>query len=73
MIVTYCPKCNRIFYSNRIGNYCRKCGSVLTDVPLDMQSVSDMSLNERYRLAYRLTNDYDNLSSEIRTRSDRTK
>ena len=65
MLVTYCPKCNRMFYSNRINNYCKKCGSLLTDVPIGMEDVTNMTLNERYRLAYRLTNDYDNLTDEI--------
>lgn len=64
MFITFCKNCNRIFYSNRISNYCKKCGSVLTDVPLDLKTVTDMSLNERYRLSYRLTNEYDVLIDE---------
>ncbi len=64
MFVTYCKKCNHIFYSNRIGNYCRKCGSVLADVPSGVADVAKLSLNERYRLAYRLTNEYHKLISE---------
>ncbi len=75
MFVTYCTKCNRIFYSKRIGNYCRKCGSVLTDVPSGFSEVTELSINERYRLAYRLTNEYDQLVKEAedkRLRSSRS-
>ncbi len=64
MFVRYCKKCNRFYYSNRISNYCKKCGSVLVDVPAAFETVSNQSLNERYRLAYRLTHEYDELKKE---------
>lgn len=60
MYVRYCKKCNHFYYSNRISNYCKKCRSVLVDVPDDFSKVSSQSLNERYRLAYKLTNGYNN-------------
>lgn len=55
MRVTYCKHCNRFFYSNRISNYCKICSGVLKDVPEKFDVIVKQTINERYRLAYKLT------------------
>lgn len=64
MRVTYCKQCNHFYYSNRISNYCKKCRSVLVDVPDSYETFAAQSLNDRYRLAYKLTREYKDLKSK---------
>ena len=54
---TYCSKCNSFFYSNKPGHYCRRCCSVLKQLDLSYEQFAALSVNERYRLAYSLTNE----------------
>lgn len=56
MYITYCKKCNHFFYQSRIKNYCSECKSLLIRVPMDQEEFFNLSANERYRLAYKLTN-----------------
>ncbi|MBQ3426333.1 MAG: hypothetical protein IJH37_04195 [Clostridia bacterium] len=53
---TYCKKCNRFYFTNKAEHYCRKCGSILNDIPPDYKEFTNMPLTERYKLAYKLTN-----------------
>lgn len=71
MRITYCKKCNRFFYSPTISNYCRGCKSPVIEVPMDYGKFLELSINERYRLAYRLTNEYDTLARELKENADR--
>lgn len=64
MRVTYCKQCNHFYCSNRISNYCKKCGAVLVDVPDSYEKFASQSLNDRYRLAYKLTREYKDLKSK---------
>ncbi len=56
MKVTYCRECNHIYYSNRVGHYCRKCGALLVEAGGSFSEISEMNINERYKLAYELSN-----------------
>ncbi|MBQ3124617.1 MAG: hypothetical protein IJC09_04255 [Clostridia bacterium] len=56
MYVSYCKKCNHFFYKSRISNYCKECQSPLIRVPMEKEEFFKLSANERYRLAYKLTN-----------------
>lgn len=56
MYIVYCKKCNRFFCKSRIANYCRECKSVLIKVPMEKEEFFELSVNERYKLAYKLTN-----------------
>lgn len=64
MRITYCKQCNSFSYSNRISNYCRQCKKPLIEVPMNFKKFTSLSINERYRLAYRLTNEYDAVLKE---------
>ncbi|GEM_PF-4929068 len=55
MYITYCTKCNKFFCTNKLGHYCRKCSSVIKHVPISYEDFAKQSANERYRLAYELT------------------
>ena len=55
MYVTYCPKCNRFFCFSRITHYCPKCHNVLVEAGVGYEEFMEQSANERYSLAYRLT------------------
>lgn len=66
MRVTYCKKCNRFFYSPAVSNYCRGCRHPAMEVPVDYGKFLELTINERYRLAYRLTNEYDRLVEELK-------
>lgn len=59
MRITYCPQCNNFFYSKRISNYCKTCRTQLYLVPIPFDEFTKLSLNERYVLAYQITNDYE--------------
>lgn len=61
MRVYYCAACNRFSSTQHINNYCRKCRTPLIVVPMDFTEFSALGINERYRLAYRLTNEYEKL------------
>ena len=52
---TYCAQCNQFFYSNKLSHYCRKCGALLADIPMDYEEFTSLSLPQRYKLAYKLT------------------
>ena len=52
---TYCKKCNRFLYTNKTEHYCRKCGTLLAEIPMDYEQFTALSLTERYKLAYKLT------------------
>ena len=58
---TYCSKCNHFFYSYRLSHYCGRCGTLLVDIPLKYEEFTALSANERYRLAYELTQKYNEL------------
>ncbi len=68
MRITYCKKCNHFFYSPTISNYCRGCKKPVVEVPMDYGDFLELSINERYRLAYRLTHEYDALAEELKQR-----
>lgn len=55
MYITYCVKCNKFYCTNRISHYCRKCSSVIVNVPISYEEFTKQSANERYRLAFELT------------------
>lgn len=57
MYITYCRKCNHFFYKTRTENYCRECKTLLVHVPMTKEEFFALSVNERYKLAYKLTND----------------
>ncbi|MEE1350977.1 MAG: hypothetical protein UHM23_02850 [Clostridia bacterium] len=60
MYISYCKKCNQFFYISRKSNYCRECKCPIIPVPISMDEFSKMTINERYRLAYKLSNN-DNM------------
>lgn len=55
MNITYCRKCNHFFYQSKISHYCKNCKSVLIEVDMASEEFFKLSVNERYRLAYKLT------------------
>ena len=57
MHIIYCKKCNHFSYQSRIGNYCKECKSPVMQVNVEPQEFYNMSINDRYRLAYKLTNE----------------
>ena len=57
MYVAYCKKCNHFSYLTRISNYCKECKNPIIKLDISMEEFVDMSLNERYKLAYKLTNE----------------
>lgn len=57
MYIIYCKKCNHFSYISRISNYCKNCKSPVLRVPMEAEDFFNLSVNERYKLAYKLTND----------------
>lgn len=55
MKVTYCTQCNVFFFTHSNAHYCRSCHTPIFVLPMDLKTFSDLSLNERYKLAYKLT------------------
>ncbi len=70
MQILYCTHCNRFFFTKRIMNFCRGCRKPLLDVPMKLEEFTELSANNRYRLAYRLTNEYEQLLDEMKSRAD---
>ena len=60
MFIVYCKKCNHFSYMSKVSNYCKECKTPLMRVPVTMEEFSELSLNERYKLAYQLTNNQEN-------------
>lgn len=56
MYVSYCKNCNKFSYVSRISNYCKECKSPVVRVPMPTEEFFELSVNERYKLAYKLTN-----------------
>lgn len=59
MFIVYCKKCNHFSYMSKVSNYCKECKTPLMRVPVTMEEFSELSLNERYKLAYQLTNNQE--------------
>ncbi len=59
MIITYCRKCNHFYTSNRISNYCKSCKAPTLTVDMEYSEFYNMDINDRYKLAYKLTAEYD--------------
>lgn len=57
MRVVYCRKCNHFSFQSKTGNYCKDCKTPLVEAPVSVLEYNNMSINERYRLAYKLTNE----------------
>lgn len=57
MNIAYCKNCNRFSYISRKSNYCRECNAPIMMLDMSEKEFFELSLNERYRLAYKLTND----------------
>ncbi len=57
MFVTYCKRCNKFAFQSRRGNYCRECRGPLMILDIPYEKFSEMTLNQRYRLAYKLTHE----------------
>lgn len=70
MRVYYCKKCNHFSYATKIRNYCIKCRTPILEVPMDFNTFAKLSINERYRMAYRMTNEYDALTAELRNNKE---
>lgn len=66
MRVYYCKRCNHFSYAAKIRNYCIKCRTPLLEVPMGFDAFTKLSINERYRMAYRMTNEYDALAVELK-------
>ena len=60
MYVAYCKKCNHFSYLTRISNYCRECKKPIIRLDISVEEFANMSLKERYKLAYKLTNEENN-------------
>lgn len=58
MHVTYCPVCNTFLYTNSKMHYCRKCRTLISVLDIDYMEFSRLSVNERYKLAYQLTEEH---------------
>ena len=43
-------------YCNTKINYCRKCGALLVEAGGSFSEISEMNINDRYKLAYELSN-----------------
>lgn len=56
MYISYCKKCNHFAYESRIRNYCKECKKPLMRAPVTPEEYFNLSVNERYKLAYKLTN-----------------
>ena len=56
MYVAYCKKCNHFSYLTRTSNYCKECKQLIIKPDISVEEFAKMSLNERYKLAYKLTN-----------------
>lgn len=56
MRIIYCKKCNHFFYQSRMSNYCKECKSPVIQVNITAEEFYNMPINDRYRLAYKLTN-----------------
>ncbi len=59
MYIAYCKKCNQFFYISRIRNYCTECRTPLMRMDMSIEEFSELSLNDRYKLAYKLTNNQE--------------
>lgn len=70
MRIVYCSKCNSFTCSNQIKNHCLKCKSVVREVPMSFEKYSALSINERYRLAYQLTNNYEQTYEQLTKHND---
>ncbi len=57
MKIIYCKKCNHFSFQSRMSNYCKECKSPVIHVDLTPEEFYDLSINDRYRLAYKLTNE----------------
>lgn len=55
MYITYCKKCNHFYYQSKVSHYCKNCRSVLAEVDIPPETFFKLSANDRYRLAYKLT------------------
>lgn len=55
MRVIYCKKCNHFSYQSAISNYCKECKSPVIPVDVSPEEFFNLPINERYRLAYKLT------------------
>lgn len=44
-------------YQSKISNYCKECKNPITPVDISPEKFFDMPINERYKLAYKLTNE----------------
>lgn len=73
MIVTYCKKCDRYFYMSKRGSYCRACKAPSVQVPIEPEVFLKLPLSSRRRLAYRLTNEYDEVVREITEQTEETR
>lgn len=65
MRIVYCAVCNNFTCSNRIKNHCTKCKAAVREVPMSFEKYSALSINERYRLAYLLTNKYEQTYEQL--------
>ena len=59
MYIAYCKKCNQFFHISRIRNYCNECRTPLMRMDMSIEEFSELSLNDRYKLAYKLTNNQE--------------
>ncbi len=59
MYIAYCKKCNHFTYISKTTNYCKECKAPLMRVDISVEEFSRLSLNERYKLAYNLTNNHE--------------
>lgn len=56
MHITYCKNCNNFSYVSKESHYCKECKNPIIKVPVKPEEFFDMPINERYKLAYKLTN-----------------
>ena len=59
MYIAYCKKCNQFFHISRIRNYCTECRTPRMRMDMSVEEFSELSLNDRYKLAYKLTNNQE--------------
>ncbi len=57
MQIIYCKKCNHFSFQSRMSNYCKVCNTPVMNVDVSPEEFYDMPINERYRLAYKLSNE----------------
>ena len=56
MYIAYCKKCNQFSYISKTRNYCKKCKTLLICPEITVEEYNNLSVNDRYKLAYKLTN-----------------